>query len=127
MKLVGLTLLVIIAVSILVATALSALFIWIGSKFAGVPRATFGRAFYAAFLSSVAVWALTGLAAAFFGVGSLAGWLLGIIVTLGILRSIYDTGWGSALLIWIFTGVAHIIVGIALVIMVITGALALAL
>ncbi len=127
MKLIGLTLLLIIAVCILVATALSALFIWIGSKFAGVPHATFGRAFYAAFLSSVAVWALTGVATAFFGIGSLAGWLLGIAVSLGILKSVYATGWGSALLVWLFTGVAHVIVGIIMIILVITGALALAL
>jgi hypothetical protein len=127
MKLIGLTLLVIIALCIFVATALSAIFIWIGSKFAGISNATFGRAFYAALLSSVAVWALTGLASAFFGIGSLAGWLLGIIVTLGILKSIYEAEWGSAILIWIFTGVAHVIVGIVMVILVITGFLALAL
>jgi len=79
MKLIGLTLIIIIAICILIATAFSAFFIWIGSRFAGVPNATFGRAFYAAFLSSVAVWALTGLATAFFGIGSIAGWLLGIV------------------------------------------------
>ncbi|HNW26840.1 MAG TPA: hypothetical protein PKN50_00050 [Spirochaetota bacterium] len=127
MKLIGLTLLVIIALCIFVATALSAIFIWIGSKFAGVPNATFGKAFYAALLSSVAVWALTGAATAFFGIGSLAGWLLGIIVTLGILKSVYNTEWSSALLVWIFTGVAHVIVGIVMVVLVITGFLALAL
>jgi len=127
LKLIGLTLILIIGVCILVATALSAFFIWIGSKFAGVPNATFGKAFYAAFLSSVAVWALTGLASAFLGIGSLAGWLLGIIVTLGILKSVYDTEWSSALLVWIFTGVAHVIVGIVMAVLVITGFLALAL
>ena len=126
MKLIGLTLLVIIVLCILVATALSALFIWMGSKFAGVPGATFGKAFYAAFLSSVAVWALTGLGAPFFGIGSVAGWVLGIVLTLGILKSIYSTGWSSAMLIWIFTGVAHVIVGIVMVILVIAGVVVLA-
>jgi len=48
-------------------------------------------------------------------------------VTLGILKSVYDTEWGSALLIWIFTGVAHVIVGIVMAVLVITGFLALAL
>ena len=125
-KLIGLTLLVIIALCILAATALSAIFIWIGSKFAGVPEARFGKAFYAALLSSIAVWALTGLGAPFFGIGSVAGWVLGIILTLGILKSIYNTGWGSAMLIWIFTGVAQVIVGIIMVIMVIAGVVVLA-
>ena len=127
MKLIGLTLIIIIGICVLVATALSAFFIWIGARFAGVPGATAGKALYAAFLSSVAVWALTGLASAFFGIGSLAGWLLGIMVTLGILKSVYDTGWSTALLVWIFIGVAHVLVGIVMVFFVITGALVLAL
>jgi hypothetical protein len=50
------------------------------------------------------------LGAALFGVGSLAGWLLGIIVILRILKPVYGMEWGSALLIWIFTGAAHVIV-----------------
>jgi hypothetical protein len=127
MKLIGLTLLLVFALCILIATALSAVFIWIGSKFAGVPDAGFGKAFYAAFLSSVAVWALTGLATALFGIGSVAGWLLGIAVTLGILKSVYKAKWGTALLIWLFTGVAHVLVAAIMVILIITGGLALAL
>lgn len=127
MKLIGLTLLIIIVLCIVVATALSALFIWIGSKFTGVADATFGKAFYAALLSSIAVWALAGFAAVLFGAGSIAGWVLGIIVTLGILKSIYNTDWGSALLIWIFTGVAHVLVGIVMVVLALTGIVALAL
>ncbi|MBN2159552.1 MAG: hypothetical protein JW807_09160 [Spirochaetes bacterium] len=127
MEIIGFTLLVIVGICILVATALSAFFIWIGSKFTGVRSATFGRAFYAAILSSVVVWALTGLATALFGIGSVAGWILGIVVTLWIFKSVYDTDWGSAVMIWIFSGIAQIIVGIIVVFLVVTGAVALAL
>lgn len=127
MELIGLTLIFIIAGCIAVATALSAFFIWIGSKFTSVPNTTFGRAFYAALLSSIAVWALTGAGTALFGIGSVAGWLLGIVITLWILKYVYATGWGSAVLIWLFTGVAHVIVAAVLVILFITGAIALAL
>jgi hypothetical protein len=126
MKLIGFTLLLVFVICVLIATALSALFIWIGSKFAGVPDAGFGKAFYAALLSSIAVWALTALATAFFGIGSVAGWLLGIAITLAILKSVYATTWATAFLVWIFTGVAHIIVAAGIIVLLMTGGLALA-
>jgi hypothetical protein len=127
MELIGLTLILIIAGCIAVATALSAVFIWIGSKFTSAPNTTFGKAFYAALLSSIAVWALTGAGAAFFGAGSLAGWLLGIVITLGILKYVYATNWGTAFLIWLFTGIAHVIVAIIMIALLITGSIALVL
>ncbi|MBN1496052.1 MAG: hypothetical protein JXA07_04740 [Spirochaetes bacterium] len=127
MELIGLTLIFIIAGCIAIATALSAVFIWIGSKFTSVPNTTFGKAFYAALLSSVAVWALTGMGTALFGIGSVAGWLLGIIITLWILKYVYATDWGKALLIWLFTGVAHVIVAVIMIILLVTGSIALAL
>lgn len=127
MELIGLTLIFIIAGCIAIATALSALFIWIGSKFTSVPDTTFGKAFYAALLSSIAVWALAGIGTAFFGIGSLAGWILGIVITLWILKNVYATNWSAAFLIWLFTGVAHVLVGIILIILFFTGAIALAL
>lgn len=127
MELIGLTLIFIIAGCIAVATALSAVFIWIGSKFTSVPDTKFGKAFYAAFLSSVAVWVLTGMGTAFFGIGSLAGWILGIAITLWILKYVYATDWGTAFLIWLFTGVAHVIIGVILLVLLVTGVIALAL
>jgi hypothetical protein len=127
MALIGLTLIFITVGCIAVATALSAVFIWIGSKFTSVTNKTFGRAFYAALISSIAVWALTGMGTAFLGIGSVAGWLLGIVITLAILKSVYETSWGTAFMIWIFTGVAHVIVAVFMIILLITGAIALVL
>ncbi len=127
MKLLGFTLLIAIVICVIAATAVSALFIWIGAKFAGVPRPGFREAFVAALLSSIAVWTLTGMATALFGIGSIAGWLLGIVVTLGRLRSVYATRWGTAFLIWIFSGVAQVLVAAVLIVMFFTGGLALAL
>ncbi|MBN2078127.1 MAG: hypothetical protein JW838_04120 [Spirochaetes bacterium] len=127
MEVIGLIFLPVIIICIFAATAVSAFFIWIGSKFAGVPESGFGRAFVAAIASSITVWALTGAATALFGIGSVAGWFLGILITLGMLKWIYATGWGKAFLIWIFTGIAHVIVGVILVVLVITGVLVMAL
>jgi hypothetical protein len=127
MQLIGATLLMVIICCIIAATALAAFFIWIGSKFAGIPNATFGKAFLSALLSSIAVWVLTGSATLYFGYESFTMWLLGLAITLGILKTVYSTGWGKAFLIWIFTGIAHVIVGAILVILLITGALVLVL
>ncbi len=127
MEVIGLMILPVIIFCIITATAVSAFFIWIGSKFAGVPDSGFGRAFIAAIASSIAVWTLTGAATALFGIGSVAGWFLGILITLGILKWIYATGWGKAFLIWIFTGIAHLIVGVILVVLLVTGVLVMAL
>ena len=125
MQLIGITLLSVIILSILAATALAAIFVWIGSKLAGVPRATFGKAFIAALLSSIAVWVLTGSATLYFGYDSIGVWFLGLAITLFILKGVYSTGWVKAFLIWICTGIAHVIVAAILIILIITGALVL--
>jgi hypothetical protein len=127
MELIGITLLLVIVCCVFAATALAAIFIWIGSRLAGVPNATFGKAFVSALLSSIAVWVLTGSATLYFGYDTLEVWLLGLALTLLILKSIYSTGWGKAFLIWICTGIAHVIVAVVLAILVITGALVFAL
>ena len=113
---VGFTLFLFIAGCIVVATAVSAVFIWIGAKLAGIDGATFIRSFWAALVSSFLVWALTGIGAAVFGFGTIAGWIIGVLITLFVLKQIFDTTWGKAFLAWLFHGMAQLIVlGIAAV------------
>src|SRR5271157_6063938 len=123
MQFIGVTLILFIISCIVVATALSAFFVWLGTKFAGIQNASFGKAFVAALSSSAAVWVLTGFARAYFGLGYIAGWFLGLAITLVILRSVYAVDWGKALLIWIFTWIAQVIVVIILAVLIITGIL----
>ena len=127
MHLVGFTLILFVISCIMAATALSASFIWIGSKLAGIQKATFGKAFISALLSSVAVWSLTGYSAVYVGVESISVWLLGLAITIGILKFVYSISWGKAFILWIFTGIAHVIVGIIVIALVITGAVVLVL
>jgi hypothetical protein len=107
----------------LILFIISCIIVWLGTKFAGIHKATFGKAFVAAFFSSAAVWILTGFARAYFGWGYIAGWFLGLAITLVILRSVYAVDWGKAILIWIFTWIAHVIVVVILAVLVITGIL----
>ena len=127
MQLVGFTLILFVISCIMAATALSASFIWIGSKLAGIQKATFGKAFISALLSSVAVWSLTGYSAVYVGVESISVWLLGLAITVGILKFVYSISWGKAFILWIFTGIAHVIVGIIVIALLITGAVVLVL
>ena len=127
MQLVGFTLILFVISCIMAATALSASFIWIGSKLAGIQTATFGKAFISALLSSVAVWSLTGYSAVYVGMESISVWLLGLAITVGILKFVYTISWGKAFILWIFTGIAHVIVGIVVIALLITGAIVLVL
>lgn len=127
MHLVGFTLILFVISCIMAATALSASFIWIGSKLAGIQKATFGKAFISALLSSVAVWSLTGYSAVYVGVESISVWLLGLAITVGILKFVYTISWGKAFLLWICTGIAHVIVGVIVIALLITGVIVLVL
>ena len=110
MEIVGFALFLFVAGCIVVATAISAIFIWIGAKLAGIDGATFLRSFWAALVSSFLVWALTGIGAAVFGFGTIAGWVIGVIITLFVLKVVFNTTWGKAFLAWLFHGIAQLLV-----------------
>jgi hypothetical protein len=119
MEIVGFALFLFVAGCIVVATAVSAVFIWIGARLAGIDRATFVRSFWAALVSSFFVWALTGIGAAVFGFGSIAGWIIGVIITLFVLKVVFDTTWGKAFLAWLFHGMAQLLVLVIVVVIVV--------
>jgi hypothetical protein len=123
MELIGFSLFLFFVALFLAATVISALFIWIGTKIAGVSGATFGKAFWAAILTSFTVWALTGIASVAFGFGSVAGWMLGVVITLAILKWIYKTTWGKSFLTWLFCGLAQVVVLVVAIVLALTGAI----
>ncbi|MBN1574309.1 MAG: hypothetical protein JW984_14010 [Deltaproteobacteria bacterium] len=128
MEIVGFALFLFVAGCIAVATAVSAIFVWIGAKLAGISGATFLRSFWAALVSSFLVWALTGIGAAVFGFGSIAGWIIGVIITLFVLKIIFNTTWGKAFLAWLFHGMAQLLVlGILALMVVVLGVAAIGL
>jgi len=97
----GMLLLLVVGV-VVVATAVSALFIWIGAKIAGVKNVTFMKSFWAALISSVFIWVLAAVINA-------PGWIIGLLVSLVVIKVIFDTTWGKAFLAWIFHGVAQFV------------------
>lgn len=126
MELIGFVFLLFLLSCIVIATVVSAIFIWFGAKVSGISGATFIKSFWAALVSSLLVWLLTALASALFGFGSIAGWILGLFITLVVLKMIFDTTWGKAFLTWLFQGLAQLIVLGIVIIMVIMGAIVIA-
>ncbi len=121
MELIGFTLVIFFFGLFVAATVISAFFIWIGTKIARVSGATFGKAFWAAIVTSFVVWALTGIASAFLGFGTIAGWIFGVLITLVLLKWIYKTSWGKAFLTWLFCGLAQVVVLAVAIILALTG------
>jgi hypothetical protein len=125
MELIGIGLFLFFVALFVAATVISAFFIWIGTRIAGVSGATFGRAFWAAILTSFIVWALTGIASAAFGFGAIAGWFLGVLITLVIFKRIYKTSWGKAFMTWLFAGIAQVVVLLVAVVLALAGVVVL--
>ena len=125
MELIGFALVLFFVGLFVAATVISAVFIWIGTKIAGVSGATFGKAFWAAIVTSFTVWALTGIASTLFGFGTIAGWILGVLITLGLLKWIYKTTWGKSFLTWIFCGLAQVLVLVVAIVLALTGVVVL--
>ena len=77
-------------------------FMWIAAKIAGVEKSSFARAIVAAIGSSIA----SIVAAFIFNLlpvfGNLFGFILGLIVSIFIIKAAFDTNFGKALLVWIF-------------------------
>lgn len=96
---------------------IAAFFLWIGAKLAGIQNATFGKAVVAALVSVIALAVLQVITSIIPFLGGLVGFLLGILVSIYIIKAVFDTSWGKALLAWILYVVAIIAtVFIALVI-----------
>ena len=88
---------------------LSAFFIWIGAKMAFIPKASFGRAIMAAIACGMGSFLLSGVLLFLPPIGPILGQVIGIMLSLFIIKAIFETSFGKALLAWIFQIFAVII------------------
>ena len=88
---------------------IASFFVWFGVKVAGVDsrKRTWGNAIMAVILMLVLSF-LLGY------VGGTIGFVLGIIGAIAIIKYIYTTSWGKAIIAWVFMVIAVIIVGVVL-------------
>lgn len=97
---------------LVLALLISAFFLWIGAKLAGIQGASFGKAILAALVSVVALALLQIVLSLIPRIGGTLGLLLGILVSIYVIKAVFDTGWGKAILAWILYIVAIIVAGI---------------
>ena len=110
----------------LLGAIVSGLFIWLGAKLAGVPNPGFGRCVLVAIVTSVCTWLLSFVLSILPVVGTFGGFILGLGVSLLIIKSMFNVSFGQAFLVWVFNVIAQ---GIAILIALLTfagGILALA-
>jgi hypothetical protein len=112
-----------VVVGIIISLLIGALVVYFAAKLSGVKDATFGKAITIC-LASIVVEILIALVFSVLPVlGTIAGFLIGLFLTLLIIKSVYNTGWGRALVVWIMQWVVLVIAG--LIIAVLAGILAL--
>jgi len=92
--------------------AIDAIFLWIGTKIAGIDKASFGRAILAVIIMMV----LSVILGSALGPLGFIGILLSFVITLWVVKTWYDTSWGKAFLALIIAFIAFIVLSIALLI-----------
>lgn len=97
----------------LVGTIVASFFIWIGAKIAAVRGSTFGRAMVAAVGAGFLNWLGATVLLELGVTNEVAGFLVGIFLTLLVVKAAFDTTWGKALLVWVFNVIAQAIAFLA--------------
>ena len=95
----------------LIAVVIDSVFLWLGAKFAKIEDASFGKAFIAA-LGGLIVSAVIGATIPHIGR------LLGLIAFLWIVKTVFNTDWGKAIIAWLFAIVIAILLMIVIMIVV---------
>ena len=108
------------------AVAISGLFVWLGARMAGVSDASFVRCTMIAVAASVVTWMCALLFSVVPFIGTLVGFVVGLLLTLAIIKMVLAISFGRAFLVWIFHIVAQI-AAIVLAIVTFAGALVAAL
>ena len=95
---------------LLVVVAVIAIFLAIGAAVAGIEGRSYGKAFVASGVYVLVSW-VVGAVLTFLGVGSgLIPFVLGVVINLYIIKSVFSTSWGKAIVAWLIQLVATVIV-----------------
>lgn len=94
---------------IIISTFLSAVFIYVGAKFAMIEKATLIRSFGAAIGSSVIGWGLTAVLYPVPLLGSCSGFIIGLVGAIGVIALVFNTTLARAFLVVVFHLFAQIV------------------
>lgn len=89
---------------------IDAIFLWIGTKFAGIDKASFGKAI----IGVIVLIVLSAILGSVLGSFGILGVILSFIVTLWAVKALYGTSWGKAFLALILAFIAFIVLSVVL-------------
>ncbi|KYC53387.1 MAG: hypothetical protein AMQ22_00284 [Candidatus Methanofastidiosum methylothiophilum] len=89
---------------------LDAIFLWMGTKFAGIEKASFSKAIICVFVLIV----LSAISVSLLGPLGILGTIISFIVTLWVVKALYGTSWGKAFLALILAFIAFIVLSVIL-------------
>ncbi len=92
----------------------SGFFIWAGSHIAQIKKASYGKAVLAAILTTL----VTAVLIIPFSQFALFTFVLSLLIAIGLIKMVFSTGWRKALVTWVFSLIAQIVVVAGLVILV---------
>jgi len=96
-------------IAILIALVIAGFFLMLGAKLAGIEDVTLGK-------SMIAVVG-GGILALLIGWIPIIGWILGILVYIWVIKTVFNTDWGKATIAWLMTIVVETIVMFAFMIL----------
>lgn len=89
---------------------IDAIFLWVGTKFAGIDKASFSKSIICVFVLIV----LSAISVSFLGPLGILGTIISFIVTLWVVKALYGTSWGKAFLALILAFIAFIVLSVVL-------------
>lgn len=96
-------------IAILIALVIAGFFLMLGAKLAGIEDVTLGK-------SMIAVVG-GGILALLTGWIPIIGWILGILVYIWVIKTVFNTDWGKATIAWLMTIVVETIVMFAFMVL----------
>lgn len=102
-----------IIVALLISVLIGGLFMWMGARMAGVVLSSYGNAVMAALWVALIMWLIPYIFAYFFGAVT-TGWIIAIILSLFAIQGSFGTSFLRALLVWVFSIVAQLVVAFLL-------------
>jgi len=97
-------------IGLLVLIFLDAIFLWMGTKFAGIDKASFSKAIICVFVLIV----LSAILVSLLGPLGFLGTIISFVVTLWVVKALYGTSWGKAFLALILAFIAFIVLSVVL-------------
>ena len=85
-----------------IAILIASFFMWLGAKIAGVRDSRFGRAVVAAVASGFITWVIYYIFWQIPGSNTIVGFIIGLVLTIIVIKAAFSTSFGKALLVWIF-------------------------